>query len=170
MKTVRKADRITGKIVDTIAVILLIFIFILGLAQVFWRWVLNNPIVWSEEMIRLTYVWICYLGWVIAERADTHIRITIFSSRFPKTAQKWLQIFCHVLCIIMSVLMVIYGIQLVKVGLKRTAVSFPLNYAVVYLMGPVCNFIIMLYEIAELIECFVIGPRDYSDKDGGDEE
>ena len=44
-----------------------------------------------------------------------------------------------------------------------------MNYAVVYLMGPICNFIIILYEIAGLIECFVKGPRDYRDK-GGDEE
>ena len=169
MKTVRKADQITGKVIDTLAVILLIFIFILGIAQVFWRWVLNNPIVWSEEMIRLTYVWICYLGWVIAERADSHIRITIISSRLPKGVQKWLQAFCHVLCILMCSLMVIYGIQLIKVGMKRTAVSFPLNYAVVYLMGPICNFIMVIYEISALIECIAIGPRDYSDKDGGEE-
>ena len=169
MKRVRKLDQVTGKIVDWTAVLLLTFIFILGICQVVWRWILNHPIVWSEEMIRLTYVWICYLGWVIAERADTHIRITIISSRLPQEVQKWLQAFCHVLCIIMSILMVVYGIQLIKVGMKRTAVSFPLNYAVVYVMGPLCNFIIMLYEIAALIECIVIGPRDYSDKDGGDE-
>lgn len=170
MKMVRKADEITGKVVDFVAVVLLIFIFILGIAQVFWRWVLNNPIVWSEEMIRLTYVWICYLGWVIAERADSHIRITIITSRLSKSVQKWQQVFCHVLCIIMCALMVIYGVQLIKVGMKRTAVSFPLNYAVVYIMGPLCNFIMIFYEIAALIECLVIGPRDYSDKDGGDEE
>ena len=61
------------------------------------------------------------------------------------------------------------GIQLVEAGLKRTAVSFPLNFAVVYVMGPICNGIIILYELAGLIECMVKGPRDYRDK-GGDEE
>ena len=170
MKTVRRTDRITGKIIDTIAVILLIFIFIIGICQVVWRWVFNNPIVWSEEMIRLTYVWICYLGWVIAERSDSHVRITAISSRLPHTVQKYLQAFCHVLCIIMCVLMVRYGLRLMIVGTKRTAVSFPMNYAVVYLMGPLCNFILIFYEVAQLIECFVKGPRDYSDKGASEEE
>ena len=168
MKKVRTLDKVTGKVVDTMAVVLLIFIFIIGIAQVFWRWVLNNPIVWSEEMIRLTYVWICFLGWVIAERADSHIRITIISSRLPASVQKWLQFFCHLLCILMCALMVRYGIDLIKAGMKRTAVSFPLNYGVVYLMGPICNFIMIFYEIAQAIECLVIGPRDYSDRDGGE--
>ena len=169
MAFVHKLDKITGKTVDTLAVVLLLFIFIIGIAQVVWRWVLNDPIVWSEELIRLTYVWIFYLGWVIAERSDSHIRITMVSSRLPKTAQKYLQIFCHILCIVMCALMVRYGIDLIIAGTKRTAVSFPMNYAVVYLMGPICNFIMIFYEIAQIIECVVVGPRDYSDK-GGDEE
>jgi len=169
MKTVRKLDKIVGTVIDWLAIILLIFIFILGIAQVFWRWVLNNPIVWSEEMIRLTYVWICYLGWVIAERADSHIRITSIVNRLPMSVQKWQQIFCHILCIIMCALMVRYGIDLIKVGLKRTAVSFPMSFAVVYIMGPLCNLIMIFYEIGALIECFTVGPRDYRDK-GGDEE
>lgn len=159
----------TEKGIDVMSVILLSGIFILGIAQVVWRWILKNPIVWSEELIQLTYVWICYLGWTIAERKDSHIRITAVHNMFPKNVQKWVQIFCHILCIVFSVLMVYYGIQLVGAGAKRTAVSFKMNYAVVYVMGPITNFIIICYEIAGLIECFVKGPRDYRDK-GGDEE
>lgn len=158
----------TEKMIDWLSIILLSGIFVLGIAQVFWRWILHNPIVWSEELIQLTYVWICYLGWTIAERKDAHIRITAVLNRLPKSGQKWMQAFCHVLCIVFSVLMVYYGIKLVGVGLKRTAVSIALNYAVVYAMGPICNFTIILYELAGLVECFTKGPRDYRDK-GGDE-
>ena len=166
---VSKVKTVTEKCIDWLAVILLTGIFILGLCQVFWRWILRDPIIWSEELIQLTYVWICYLGWVIAERKDSHIRITAILNALPKGGQKWLQAFCHVLCIIFSVLMVIYGIKLVGVGAKRTAVSLALNYGFVYVMGPICNLIIIFYEIAGLIECLTKGPRDYRDK-GGDEQ
>ena len=169
MSVVPSVKRTTEKLIDGLSVILLTGIFILGLCQVFWRWVLRDPIIWSEELIQLTYVWICYLGWVIAERKDSHIRITAILNALPKGAQKWLQAFCHVLCIVFSVLMVYYGIKLVGVGMKRTAVSLALNYGIVYVMGPLCNLIIIFYEIAGLIECLTVGPRDYRDK-GGDEE
>ena len=59
--TFGKIKRITEKSIDLLAVILLIGIFGLGLAQVIWRWILKDPIVWSEELIQLIYVWICYL-------------------------------------------------------------------------------------------------------------
>lgn len=168
-KLVPGVKKFTETAIDWLSVFLLSGIFVLGIAQIIWRWLLKDPIVWSEELIQLTYVWICYLGWTIAERMDTHIRITILANRLPMGAQKYLQIFNHILCIAFSVLMVYYGIQLVGAGLKRTAVSFPLNYAVVYVMGPLCNAIIILYEIAGLIECIVKGPKDYREK-GGDEE
>ena len=45
-----------------------------------------------------------------------------------------------------------------------------MNYAIVYLMGPICNFLICCYEIARIAECIVIGPRDYSDKKGEEEQ
>lgn len=168
-KLVPTVRGVTEKAIDWLSVILLSGIFILGIAQVFWRWILNNPIVWSEELIQLTYVWVCYLGWTLAERADSHIRITAVMNALPKEAQKWLQAFCHVVCIIFSILMVVYGAKLIRAGAKRTAVSIKLNYAFVYLMGPICNIIIIFYEIAGLIECLTKGPRDYRDK-GGDEE
>ena len=167
-RVVPRIKNFTETAIDWLSVFLLSGIFVLGIAQIFWRWILHDPIVWSEELIQLTYVWICYLGWTIAERKDSHIRITAVSNMLPTGVQKYLQIFNHILCIVFSVLIVYFGIQLVGAGLKRTAVSFPLNYAVVYVMGPICNGIIILYELAGLIECIVKGPRDYREK-GGDE-
>ena len=161
--------RFCEKTIDWLSVILLSGIFVLGLCQVFWRWVLRDPIIWSEELIQLTYVWICYLGWTLAERNDSHIRITALLNALPKSAQKWLQACCHVLCIVFSIMMVFYGCKLVRVGMKRRAVSLALNYGLVYVIGPICNVIIILYEIARLYECMTVGPRDYRDK-GGDEQ
>ena len=168
-KFVPTVKNCTEKLIDVMAVLLLAGIFVLGIAQVTWRWILRNPIVWSEELIQLIYVWVCYLGWAIAERKDAHIRITAVMNALPKGGQKWLQAFCHVVCIAFSILMVYYGIRLVGIGASRTAISVKISYGVVYVMGPLTNFIIILYEIAGLIECFTKGPRDYRDK-GGDEE
>lgn len=168
-KIVPTVKKVTETAIDWLSIVLLSGIFILGLAQVIWRWILNNPIVWSEELIQLTYVWICYLGWTIATRKDSHIRITAVLNMLPEGAQKWMQAFCHVLVIVFSVLMIRYGIDLIGVGAKRTAVSFAMNYAVVYVMGPVCNLVIIFYELAGLIECLTKGPRNYKDV-GGEEE
>ena len=66
----------TEKTVDGISVVLFCIIFCLGLMQIVSRWVFHHPLSWTEESINLIYVWICYLGWIIAERKGSHIRIT----------------------------------------------------------------------------------------------
>jgi len=160
----------TEKAIDYLAVILFAVLFIFGLAQVIWRWVFNNPITWTEESINILYVWVCYLGWVIAESKDSHIRITAVVNKFPANVQKYIQVFNHLLCILFCILMVYYGFKMTAIGAKRTTVSFTMSYAVVYVIGPVSNLIIMVYEIAQMIEVFVKGPKDYSDEKVGLEE
>lgn len=167
-RIVPAVKKFTETAIDCVSVVLLSGIFVLGIAQVFWRWVLNDPITWTEELIQLIYVWVCYLGWAIAERKDSHIRITAVLNALPKGVQKWVQAFTHVLCIVFSILMVWYGIKLSGANLNRTAISIKLNYALVYVIGPISNGIIVFYELASLIECFTKGPRDYRDT-GGDE-
>lgn len=157
------------KAIDVMLVFFLSGIFVIGICQVVWRWILNDPLTWSEEAIQLIYIWVCYLGWCLAERKDAHIRITAVMNALPQNAQKWLQAFNHVLCILFSVLMVIYGVKLVGIGKIRTGIAVKINMGIVYAMGPICNFIIVFYEIAGLIECLTKGPRNYKEK-GGDEE
>lgn len=157
------------KFIDFMLVLLLGGIFVFGLCQVWWRWVLNNPLIWTEETIQLMYVWVCYLGWCLAERHDSHIRITALMNALPEKGQKWLQAFNHLLCIVFSVLMVYYGIKLVGMGANRTGISIKISMAVVYAMGPICNAVIIFYELAALVECFIKGPRSYKDAGGGDD-
>lgn len=168
--TVPTVRKWTENAIDWLAIALFSVLFIFGMVQVFWRWVLNNPVTWTEEAINIIYVWVCYLGWAIAERKDTHIRITAIINKFPKSVQKYVQILNHLLCILFCILMVYYGIKMTEIGAKRTTVSFTMSYSIVYVIGPISNLIILVYEITQLIEVFTKGPRDYSDEKLGLEE
>ena len=68
----KKITEIVNKCVDWLSVVLFLLIFILALGQIFMRYVLNRPLVWSEELIRYAFVWICYLGWVLGTRNRSH--------------------------------------------------------------------------------------------------
>jgi len=45
------------------------------LAQVVWRYVFNDPLIWSEELSRYLFVWIGYLGAWVAWRRRQHIAL-----------------------------------------------------------------------------------------------
>jgi TRAP-type C4-dicarboxylate transport system permease small subunit len=121
------------------------------MAQIIMRWIFRNPIVWSEELIRLMYVWICYIGWTMASRNRTHICITALISRLPLSARKVMETFNCFLVILFSVFMVWFGIKMTEVGGRGMAVTLPVNFAVVYVSAPIANFIILLYQILDIV-------------------
>ena len=115
------------------------------------RWVFKDPIVWSEELIRLMYVWICFIGWTLAARYRTYIRITFIINALPPIPKKLLSTVNCLLIIIFSVLMVYYGIRMTRIGAAGGAVTLPISFALVYVIVPITNFIILLYHLTDLV-------------------
>jgi TRAP-type C4-dicarboxylate transport system permease small subunit len=134
-------------LIDWIAVSAFIVIFFAAMAQIVMRWVFRNPLVWSEELIRLMFVWICYIGWTIAARNRSHICITAILSRLPPPAGKILETFNCLLLIAFSIFMIRYGIKMTEVGSRSMSVTLPINFAVVYISVPITNSIILFYQI-----------------------
>ena len=139
------------KCVDGIAVLFFTVIFFVAMAQIVMRWMFNSPIIWSEELIRLMYVWLCYLGWTIASRNRTHIKITVLVSAVPPFPRKLLETFNCLLVIFFSLFMVYYGIKMTEVGGRGRAVTLPINFAIVYGIAPAANLIILLYQLLDII-------------------
>ena len=50
------------------SVALLAAIFAIMVLQIAFRYVLNAPLVWTEEAARYLYIWACYLGAAVALR------------------------------------------------------------------------------------------------------
>lgn len=53
-------------------------------AQVVFRYVLNSPLAWTEELSRLSVVWLTFIGAAIATREGSHITVRVFRNR-PKS-------------------------------------------------------------------------------------
>lgn len=151
-KTLSTIRSIVEKTVDWLSIILFCVIFLFALLQVVSRWVFNNPITWTEESIQLMYVWICYLGWIIAERNGSHIKITFLVGKLPPKGQVWINAFNHLLTIIFSILMVVFGISMVQKSLGSPVTLPWLHYGWVYGIAPVVNVVIIVYEIVYLVE------------------
>ena len=152
MTSIAKLKRYLEKGIDFTVILLFLIIFAVALGQIIMRWLFKNPIIWSEELIRLMYVWICFLGWTLASRYRTYIRITFIVESLPPLPRKLLATFNCILLIVFSVLMVYYGIKLTMIGVHGRTVTIPLiNFALVYIIIPVTNFIVILYHLADFV-------------------
>lgn len=55
--------------------------------QVICRYVFNNSLVWSEELVRFMVVWMCMVGSAVSNYDDDHMTINIIVERFPRPIQ-----------------------------------------------------------------------------------
>lgn len=62
---------------------LLLAITVVVLVSVFFRYVVNSSLVWSEELTRYLAVWLVFLGMAPAYRAGEHVRIGVVVDRLP---------------------------------------------------------------------------------------
>jgi len=73
---VRAIDALLGGLVEWAATALVAAEILILLAGVVSRYVLNKPLVWSDELASILFLWLAMLGAVIAFRRDEHMRMT----------------------------------------------------------------------------------------------
>ncbi len=71
-------ERALGQAVELLAAGLVAGEAVILLAGVVSRYVLHNPLTWSDELATTLFAWLAMLGAAIATRADRHMRMTAF--------------------------------------------------------------------------------------------
>jgi TRAP-type C4-dicarboxylate transport system permease small subunit len=71
------------------ALLVLAEIVILG-GGAFTRYVLHQPITWTDELASILFVWLAMLGAVIALRRGEHMQLTTFVKDVSPAGREWL--------------------------------------------------------------------------------
>lgn len=119
--------------------------------QVFFRFVVNQPLDWPEELARFTMIWSAMLAAVYVQHERGHLSLDFFTARLPRKVSLSIRILMNALIIIFMAAVVISGIQEVytlwdlKTGALRISRSIP------YLAIPVSS---ALFILATLVLIF----------------
>lgn len=87
LKTLNKIDKGVEWVQVAMCCIIMFAIMWLTFAMVFWRYVLNNSIVWAEEILRYIMIWGVLVGAGLTTREDQHVCMDILQgvlARWPK--------------------------------------------------------------------------------------
>ena len=71
-----KLDRIVGLLVEIPAAFLVLAEVVVLFMGVVWRYVLHEPLIWSDELASILFLWLAMLGSVVALRRGEHMRMT----------------------------------------------------------------------------------------------
>jgi tripartite ATP-independent transporter DctM subunit len=82
-----RAERLLGLVVDVAAAALVAADIVVLLAGVVARFVFRNPLVWTDELASMLFIWLAMLGAVIALRKAEHMRMTALVSSLSPARQ-----------------------------------------------------------------------------------
>ena len=144
--------RWVSKGLELFLVVCLAIMAILVFANVVLRYGFDSGIAVSEELARLLFVWLIFLGAVLATRQHAHIAFNSFLAKRTPACRK-------ILVAISSLLMVAGGIIFIIGGWKQTLINMDNSYpvlgisyawlygtAIVFGVGLVLSTILSLWE------------------------
>ena len=137
--------------VQTLSAILLGTMTVLVLTQIFFRYVLGNPLGETQELSIYAMVWVIMLGSTIAVRNKTHIAVSYFVDKLPRTIGRWVNGLCYLLTLVFFAILVQQGWALMtRAMLQRSpCTGIPVGYVVAAI--PICAAISILYILEHMV-------------------
>ena len=132
------------KIEEYIGGSLFVVIFAILVLQVFFRQVIRTPLVWSEELARLIFVYVAMLGISIGIRKQSHIFIDFLFTRFSPAVQKLVFTISQVIIFICIICMGWFGKYLVAKKWIFEIVTLNVSSGWMYLAMYAISFLMMI--------------------------
>lgn len=93
------------------------FITIVGLtiAQIFFRFVLDSPLIWSEELARVLLVWMTFFGAAVVCWDGRHLNVDVLFSRLPAGFRRVVRRINAAIALIFLGILVWHSVRLVRI-------------------------------------------------------
>ena len=93
---------------------------------------INKPLSWTEEASGFLMVWLACLGWMIATRHRSHIRIRFFLDLIPGQPKRITEIILQMGTAVLGGVIAWQGVHLLRVNSDIEATTMPLSVAWMY--------------------------------------
>jgi len=127
-------------------------LFLTFILQVFFRYVLNNPLTWTQDAIVIGFCWTVILGACYTMRKKGHVQFTMLYEAYSPKVAAWARLAGNLLIIVTFILMVIPSFRYAFfLGFQKTPV---LRVSYTWIFLPFTYFLLSVigYTIAPVIE------------------
>ncbi|MBP2230966.1 TRAP-type C4-dicarboxylate transport system permease small subunit [Azospirillum agricola] len=109
----------------------------LALVQVIARYVVGEPLIWSEELIRYALIWIVFLGAGIGVRRGLLASVELIAQTVPRPLRRALSLVCALVSALFWAVLLGYGVAILDAVEGITSGNMEIPMSVVYLAVPI---------------------------------
>ena len=117
---------------DVIGVVLTFAILVTMSTQVFLRYVLNDSLIWSDELARYLLIAIAFFGCAAGVRKRCHIRIDVIDLVLPEAARRVLAVIIDAIVLFYLGYIVFTSIAILGIFARQPSTAMGVSMAVPY--------------------------------------
>ena len=122
---------------DWVVILVFIALTLTVVLQVFFRYVLQHSLRWTEEAARYLLIWLVLLGSAVAMRHRAHLQVDILTAALPPKPRRILESLISILTLIFLAIMTVQGAYVVTVTISQVSPAMQLPMGLVYAALPI---------------------------------
>ena len=121
--------RLLDEYEDILGVLVLAAASVVVLVSVFFRYVLNDSLIWAEEFARFGLIAITFLGTGIGFKKDSHIRVDLID-KLPRRAARSLRVFASLASLALMGWLAVQAVRIMPIlaNSKSAAMEMPMSW------------------------------------------
>ncbi len=153
-----------------LAGLLLVAMVVIVILQIVFRYVLNDSLIWPEELSKTMMVWTAFLVAPWAYRNGANVRIEIFRDEFPPLLLRISLLLINLLILWIVCVFFFESFGFWGRGLTVRADSVPVQVAWFYSIVPIAFFLLLLVGVEQTIRSLLTLLRPDEDWDIPDQD
>ncbi|WP_439497455.1 TRAP transporter small permease [Bosea sp. (in: a-proteobacteria)] len=127
-------------------------IVLITLAAVWWRYVINSPIAWVEQVSNILFIWITFVGAAVLYRQKLHIGVDMFIEMLKGRTKEVMSWAIELANLTFITVLFIYSLKLSIDVLPNTYGALDITPAFFYFSAPVSCAMMMLYFVEKIVD------------------
>ena len=159
-KFIEKLDKAFSTLVEWVTFLGFVVMVLLVFINVVGRYVFRMGIVESEEIARILFVWITYLGAILCFRSGSHVTVDILLIFLHGIPRKIVDLISNVLVSVILVIVTKYSINLVKLNINTPLTLTHIPTGLVQAVIPASMIIMLIYNVIKMFGIFLKKPDE----------
>lgn len=116
-------------------------------AQVWYRFVLNDPLSWSEEASRYLFVWISFMGAAAGVRYQVHLGIDLMEKILPAGSYRFAVIIVNLIIQVFLLMIIYWGFKILGIIQFQESPSMHISMRYPYMAVPVGSIFMLINSL-----------------------
>jgi C4-dicarboxylate transporter DctQ subunit len=147
LRAVTKIDNLLAKTEAAVIIAMVVVMTVVVFLQVVYRYVLAQPLHWSEELARYLFVWLSILGATLGLQRRGHFGLDVFFRMFPRKMKQSMGFFIYFLIGAVIFVILVQGITLVEKTASQESPAMGISMSWAYACLPVGGALMAIHLV-----------------------